>query len=272
MPGRKPPPKAAFAVRYFDVENWPSLEGGSALAVPLVRPMPLIPTVDRAPHTTLRPNALWRRGGFEKLDVIHERSRHAYAGPDTRQNWRFQEEIVNSVIERYEFTMYVPADRRGVYVRANRTVAEGALRRLRQELGVAYRRLFVDVKAFQEAYHSPVRRAWFNNLRILNVQSASLAGINVDRSDDFGRFLESGDLTSVGIAVEFDGHRHDVVVSQSNAIFFYMSDEPRAVQLACHVNSLLEPFSGVSGQDALGDSEVSTDEDGEGPDFTSGYS
>jgi hypothetical protein len=157
-------------------------------------------------------------------------------------------------------------------MRANRTISEGALRAIRDRHGIAFERGEIDVKEFLERYKSEeVQRAWFNNLNIQNVQSASISGRNVDKSEDFGRYLDRGDLSAVQIVVLWDGLKYSVVVSQANAIFFYMRDEVRAIQLAGYVNSILRELPAVASSQAVSDASPEAELTEPGPELELGY-
>lgn len=267
---KKPPPRAAFAVRFFGITDWPTIEDGQALVVPRHAQQPLEPDQGGAPRTVFDPNPQWRVAGFEKLDVVHERSRHGYHSPFYDQDWRVRTEIVNSLIERYRFTAYLPANRRGIYVRANSMVANGALRRVKESYGTAYEPRSVDVKKFIYCLQTSVSKAWWKEMRLPNVQSASLAGPNVHRSSDFARFMDEGELSAAVLSVEWDNLKYRVMVSDKNTIFFHMEDEARAISLAAHVNQLLESCPDVLGAIGLartvrpavnGDQDDGDDED-----------
>jgi hypothetical protein len=270
-PAKKKPRNAAFAVRYYGLTDWPELTKGQSLSTSgtLFGDEPISGNAPRG--TMFRPAELWRPSDFQKLEVTHERRKRGYTGPFT-QRWRTDDGLEDSVVEHYDFSAYLTADRRGIYMRANRTIAEGALRAIRNRHGIGFERGEIDVKEFLARYKSDeVQRAWFSNLNIANVQSVAISGKNVDKSEDFSRYLDRGDLSAVQIAVVWDAMRYNVVVSQANAIFFYMGDEARAIRLAGYVNGILRQLSDVVSIQPVTNPEPPLDEEEPGPDLSLGY-
>lgn len=269
--GRKPPPRAAFAVRYFELSDWPSIDPDKPLFLPKWVQVPLDPEEGGPPHTIFQPARLWTRGEFQKLDVEHERIRRGYHGPFFNQDWRVNDRIVEYLIERYHFTAYLPASHHGIFMRANSTVAQGALRRVRDSYQTAFHRRSIDVKAFMDCMETTVTKAWWKEMRLPNVQSASLAGPDVNKSLDFARFMDEGELAAAVLIVKWQGHPHRVMVSDTNTIFFYMEDEVRAISLADHVNRLLEACPGVITSTPLRSEPTAEDEEDDIPETTAGF-
>jgi hypothetical protein len=270
----KPPPKAAFSVRYYEVTDWPEIQQGDELLVPRWVQTNINPEEGGPPHTLLRPAGLWRPTEFQKLDVEHERSKRSYSSPFYRQNWRVHDQVMNSVIERYTFTAYLPSHRRGIYMRANAMVAHGALKRIQESQATFdFRQRRVDVQQFIDCLQASVAKAWWRDMKLEHVSSASLAGLAVEQSPDYARFNEEGNLAAATLDIRWEGHLYQVMVSSLNTIFFFLSNEERATQLAAYVNELLLRCPGVVSSSTVrppADDEDHGDDSSE-PDASQGY-
>jgi hypothetical protein len=125
----------------------------------------------------------------------------------------------------------------------------------------------VDVAAFLQDFHGRVDAAYFNNLRIMNVTSATVYGHNVRASGEFEHCAGQGNLPAVSFQFEMDGVPRRVMVTEDGLVMFQLDNDPAALALADAVNAALDKYASYDDVLPLGDGDVANGELVEGGDL-----
>lgn len=180
----------AIAYAYYEVENFPEMQIGDERQTATQLSFP---GDDDTIHTTIRFLGNSEHKAFSKYRVTHETIKRIKA--------RFQNEYRNQIIAVMEFNLFRAQQASSVLITAKGLLCREMFKRFERapesfpDFQWLERR--VDLAGLGRDLAGGVTGGWFTRRKIADLRSAGIFGPTVAESDEWMRYEQAGDLSSL---------------------------------------------------------------------------
>lgn len=191
---------------------------------------------DADPITKLEMLGFAQHHDFERLVCEHEEWRDVEG--------RLHNKPISRIVEKKRFQVFRHRSDPKLLLAsgAKAVIVNRAMKRLTgPDLKVDHDKLDIPtlLKAFKEQ-GATVRAAYFSDLKVANVDSASLYGVAVDLSDEYGRLDMQGFLSGIIVDMMVGATMEKFLVTHRRTVVAYRRlDERQLLQFALDVNGLI---------------------------------
>lgn len=151
---------------------------------------------------------------YEEFKVKHERREELWG--------RYNDEEFHQIIRIYEFPLFLHENKQRAFFRCKRVIAKEVVNRLNgQKAGnVPLEDRKFDLELLTEELKD-ITGAWFGNLILNNVSSAALFGNDVETSNEWNRYTETGDLSNIQLDIKYKNSEMKCSISSKGSIVIF---------------------------------------------------
>jgi hypothetical protein len=221
------------AVHILKADTFPDLVLGARKGTPQQQGLG---DEDADPATSIEMLGLSQHHDFERLVCEHEEWRDLEG--------RVHNKAISRLIEKRRFQLFRNRSERSLLFASGQRLAiiTRAMKRLAgPDLKIGHDAIDVQrlLKAFKER-GATVRAAYFSELKVANVDSASLYGHAVDLSDEYSRLDMQGFLSGIMVEMPVGGAVEKFLVTHRRTVVAYRRlDEKQLLQFGLDVNQLI---------------------------------
>jgi len=170
--------------------------------------------VQDEPTTEIRKKGIAANEDFEEFNVKHEREEEKWV--------RLDNEEYHQIIEIYEFPMYLHGSKERALFRTKKIIAKEVVSRFdtRSSNYLPVDAWRFDLEELTEELQE-ITGVWFSNLLLKNVSSAALFGRDVETSNEWNRYSNTGDLSNIHLEVEFKNSLFKCSISSKGSITIF---------------------------------------------------
>lgn len=203
----------AKAYRYYRVESFPSLGIGESLRTQHQFTL-LREHVDETAHTELKYLGLAELDSFHKYHVIHEMQENVRG--------RYRNEPIYEYIAEVRFHLYYEPKREILFADTRGPICREFIRRFRgSKVDMSLTAGRVDLVKLAMDMKSKLTGGWFGKLRVADVSAIGLFGPHVGESNEWDKYSELGELSSIDVIFEYEGTLQGVKITKDRTIVFY---------------------------------------------------
>ncbi len=161
---------------------------------------------------------------------------------------RFDNKFRDNVIVIEEFVLFVPKNRSYVWTNSTSRNCNELLKRIKASENANkrefnYKKRMVDLPNLTRGVLSHITGGHFTDLKIADVQGASLYGSNVGESEDWQRYESSGAVSAIYLNAEHRGQYRVVMLTKnSTVVIFPHLDEKNSLEVIEKINDLAGQF------------------------------
>lgn len=225
----------AKAYRHYRVESFPSLRIGESLHTQYQFTL-LREHVDESAHTELKYLGLADLDSFHKYHVIHERPENVRG--------RYRNEPIYEYIAEVRFHLYYDPKSKMLFADTRGPICREFIRRFKgSKIDMSLKAVRVDLIKLAMDMKSKLTGGWFGKLRVADVSAIGLFGPHVGESNEWEKYSELGELSSIDVLFEYEGALHQVKMTKDRTTVFYKPlTEFHALTLLTEIQTELDRY------------------------------